>query len=77
MSHLTTIIGRVESKLEAYKDNRNALKYDRIFLQAVKNLMEYQDCWKDSTVEEQKKADELFWEYKDILIGTGYEYPEK
>ena len=75
MSHLSTVITRVENKVKAYGDDRDGLKRDTLFLQAVCNLREYQDAWTDQTKKEVERADELFYEYKNLLVGTPYQYP--
>jgi hypothetical protein len=59
MSHLSTIISRVRQKLDAYRGDISVFQ-DPIFVQAIRNLKEYQEAWKDFTPEEKKKADELF-----------------
>jgi hypothetical protein len=58
MSHLSTIISRVRHKLEVYRGNEEVFN-DPIFVQAMRNLKEYQEAWKDFTPEEKEKADEL------------------
>lgn len=50
MSHLSTIISRVENRDSA----------DSLFEQAVINLMEYIKAWTDYSPEEKQKAIELF-----------------
>jgi len=42
MSHLSTIISRVEHRLKVNPDD---LKNDNLFLQSVCNLKEYQQAW--------------------------------
>jgi len=58
MSHLSTIIRRVKHKLEVYKGSTEIFS-DPIFIQAIRNLEEYQQYWKDFTPDEKRKADEL------------------
>jgi hypothetical protein len=66
MSYLSTIIGRVKHKIVIYKGDEKGLLEDSIFRQAVRNLEEYQETWKDWTPEEHKKADKLLtkWSLK-------------
>ncbi|KKK93313.1 hypothetical protein LCGC14_2694140 [marine sediment metagenome] len=70
MSHLSTIISRVEHRLKVNPDD---LKNDNLFLQSVCNLKEYQQAWDNFTAEEAIKAIALYEDYKHLLIGTIYE----
>jgi len=65
MSHLSTIIKRVE--------NQEKSKHNSLFLQSVSNLSEYLILWSDYTLEEKKISKELYEKYKHFLIGTIYD----
>lgn len=63
MSHLTTIIHRVERRLATYGGDAEKAGEDPMFVQAVHNLQEYQQAWKDATPEEIRQADILYTKY--------------
>jgi len=67
MSHLSTIIKRVEIRVNP-PDKR-----DNLLLQSISNLKEYMDLWDNYTEEEKEKALELYEKYKYLLLGTIYE----
>ena len=61
MSHLSTIISRVKHRLSIYNNNEIEASKDPLFLQAVRNLMEYN--YPDFTPDERKEADLLYSKY--------------
>lgn len=77
MSHLATIINRVEHRLKVYGGDIKECSKDSLWLQSICNLKEYQESWQDQTPEEINKANALFEQYKEYLVNTIYDYPRK
>ncbi len=66
MSHLTTLINRVNNRLKFQNSG------DRLLQQSISNLREYVEIWEDYTEEEKRVADELYEKYKH-LVGENYQ----
>jgi len=67
MSHLTTIIARVENRLDIYGGDLDAVSKDPLWLQSIRNLKEYLEIWKDWTDIEMLRANELYEQFKQYL----------
>lgn len=68
MSHLSTIIFRVNRRLkEVYKGDEQKAAHDSLWIESVKNLMEYQEAWKDQTPQEITQANQLYSKYSKYL----------
>ena len=64
MSHLSTIIRRVEQRLsEVFKGDPKKAGRDSLFKQSINNLQEYIESWDDYTKEEREEADILYCKY--------------
>lgn len=69
MSHLTTLIGRVQQKLQVYEQDLAELANDSSFEQSVINLMEYVHQWDDYTMDELTKALALYDTCRPVCTG--------
>jgi hypothetical protein len=67
MSHLSTIIKRVNQRLSVYDGSIQEARKDSLFKQSVRNLMEYQEAWTDYTEEEKIEADRLYAIYSKYI----------
>ncbi len=71
MSHLSTIIERVNHREQVYKDDKKGLYEDSLFEQSVINLMEYNEAWQDQTPHEVITAMKLYDKHRPMLKGKG------